>query len=232
MLHELHFTDRLIQNICQKRSYVVLGLDPQVDKMPPCLLRDISDKDSSYFQEAAQAVLEFNLSIIQACAPFVVAAKPQIAFYECLGWEGLKVLAKTVEYCQKIGLMVIIDAKRNDIGHTARAYAQAYLGPEEKGQANALTPFDGDALTINPYLGFDGVQPFLQAAEKYGKGIFALVRTSNLSAKDIQDLETASGPVYAAVGAMVHSWGEQNLGNNGYSLLNAVVGATYPRNLV
>jgi len=204
----------------------MLGLDPRLESMPQYLVQGMQKGDKS-FQKASEAVLEFNTHIIRSCAPYVVAIKPQIAFYECLGWEGLRVLAKTIELGREQGLLVVIDAKRNDIGHTAQAYAEAFLcsGQEDTG---ILPAFDADALTVNPYLGFDGIQPFVHAAQKRGKGLFVLVRTSNPSAQEIQDLQTLDGPVYSVVGNLVHTWGKESLGQKGYSLVNAVVGATYP----
>jgi orotidine-5'-phosphate decarboxylase len=228
MSHCNHFSDRLIDSIQQKKSCVVVGLDPQVDNLPPCLIKDIHRNDPLFLQKASNALLEFNLAIIESCAPYAVAFKPQIAFYECLGWEGLRALARTLEYIKGLGVLAIVDAKRNDIGHTAKAYAEAFLGTDKTpGQGNP-PPFEADALTINPYLGSDGIEPFIRAAQANEKGLFVLVRTSNPSAHEVQDLSTASGPVCNVVGRLVHKWGQNSIGRNGYSFVNAVIGATYP----
>ena len=168
---------------------------------------------------------------MDAVAPFVVAVKPQVAFYERYGWEGLRIFTQTIQYARERGLLVIADAKRNDIGSTAVAYADAFLGEASLGDDMAVPVFDVDALTVNPYLGADGVIPFIEAAKRYGKGVFVLVRTSNPSARDLQDLETPAGSLYQAVGRLVDRWGEETEGQEGYRFIGAVVGATYPEEL-
>ncbi|MFW6381160.1 MAG: orotidine-5'-phosphate decarboxylase [Bacillota bacterium] len=219
------FIDRLIDGIKQKQTRVCVGLDPHLDLLPTPLLGEIAGVEE-YSQASvrglAAIILEFNRKIIEEVSDVVAVVKPQIAFYEELGPAGMETLFATIDYAQKQGLPVLLDAKKNDIGSTAGAYARAYL--EERPDRPAA-----DALTINPYLGGDGVKPFLKYPEK---GAFALVRTSNQSAGDIQDLRLADeGCVYERVGLMVKQWGKDCRGRSGYSNLGAVVGATYPREL-
>jgi orotidine-5'-phosphate decarboxylase len=223
-----HFADRLIYLIRHKCSFVVAGLDPRVDRFPPHLLKNAFQESGHTYKAVAEAIWSFNQAIVDAVAPFVVAVKPQIAFYELYGWEGLRIFTQTIQYARDKGLLVIADAKRSDIGSTAEAYADAFLGRAPLDDDIVVPIFDVDALTVNPYLGIDGVSPFIKAAKQYGKGIFVLVRTSNPSARDLQDLETSAGSVYQVVGRLVNRWGEGTEGREGYHLTGAVVGATYP----
>jgi orotidine-5'-phosphate decarboxylase len=223
-----HFADRLITLIRQKQSFVVAGLDPQVDALPSHVLENAYQAAGRTHRAAAEAFWTFNRAIVDAVAPFVVAVKPQVAFYERYGWEGIRVFTQTIQYARERGLLVIADAKRNDIGSTAGAYADAFLGAAPLGDDVAVPVFDVDALTVNPYFGADGVIPFAEVAKRYGKGIFVLVRTSNPSAGDLQDLKTPPGPVYQVVGQLVDRWGEETEGQEGYRCIGAVVGATYP----
>jgi len=182
---------------------------------------------------------EFNRRVIDAVAEHAVAVKCQIAFYEMWGLLGLTAYCNTLDYAREVGIPVIGDVKRNDIGSTAGAYASAHLGTPEKkedetddeDQGSMPDELVADAITINPYFGSDGVKPFLTCAAESGRGLFALVKTSNPSAGDIQDLRTQHGPVYERIGALVEKWGEDYVGDSGYSLLGAVVGATYPQTL-
>ncbi len=227
-MNNSNFGDRLIRQIGIKKSFVVVGLDPQPEMMPKSLITKTSMKQVLAFEDLAEAVWRFNQELISAIAPYAVAVKPQIAFYQSLGWQGLRVFAKTIEYSKKQGLMVVADAKCNDIGSTAKAYAQSFLGLSQVFGYDLPSAFDADAVTVNPYLGRDGIEPFVQAAESQAKGIFVLVRTSNPSAGDIQDLTTPDGCVYQVVGRMVHESGQSKKGSSGYSLVGSVVGATYP----
>ena len=209
------FSDRLFEAVKGKRSVVVVGLDPRARHLPAELLpADPSDVD------VARAYLQFNCGIIDATAEFAAAVKPQVAFYEELGPSGLATFAATCQYAAKKGLVVIADAKRGDIGSTAVAYADAYLGG----------PFSADAITVNPYLGGDSIQPFIDKCSS-GCGLFVLVRTSNRGAKDLQDLTTPSGRLFEVVGDMVGALGAQHIGESGYSSVGAVVGATWPGEL-
>ena len=195
----LEFRQRLEEARHQKRSAVCVGLDPRFDQLPEDL-RQLSPAD---------ALLAFNKRVLDEVADVCIAAKPQAAFYELYGAEGVGALIETIRYARSLGLLVIVDAKRNDIGSTAEAYAQAFLHPDG--------PFDADALTVNAYLGSDGVQPFLDVAARYGKGVFVLVKTSNPSSGELQDLEVQGEPVFERMARLVDGWD-----------CDAVVGGTYP----
>ena len=212
-----NFADRLCAAVQEKDSRVCVGLDPRLDRLPPHL----SEQSSG----PAQAVEQFCQQIIEAVAADCVAVKLQAAYFEVLRDEGLRVLWSVADYAHQQDLLVIIDAKRNDIGSTAQAYAEAYL----RGDGGA------DAVTVNPYLGTDGIKPFIDAAGETGRGLFVLVKTSNPSSGDLQDLtvQTTSDSklVYQHIGDLVAQWGEPLVGGSGYSSVGAVVGATYPRQL-
>ena len=216
-----YFIDRLQQKIEEKKSRICVGLDPHLDLMPetvldPALVDNIEDNK----KEIADAVLNFNKNIIDAVADMTAVVKPQMAFYEKLGVPGMECLWQTIEHAKKKKLIILLDGKRNDIGSTAKAYAESYL-EEEK--------LFADSITINPYLGRDGILPFLENKER---GAFALLRTSNPSAGDLQDLKLKNGKtVYQAVGDFLQKLGKDYIGECGYSNLAAVVGATYPREL-
>jgi len=216
-----YFIDKLVEKIEEKNSRICVGLDPHLNLLPEHLLAAEIRKDlESNQKETAAAVLKFNKNLIDAVADMTAAVKPQMAFYEKMGADGITCLWQTVEYAKSRGLIVIMDGKRNDIGSTAIAYAQAYL-------QNKKTSVD--AITINPYLGRDGILPFLENKER---GAFALIKTSNPSAGDLQDLKLNDGrKVYQAVGDLLKKLGSDYTGNCGYSNLAAVVGATYPKEL-
>ncbi|MFH1218348.1 MAG: orotidine-5'-phosphate decarboxylase [Candidatus Peregrinibacteria bacterium] len=229
-----HFADKLAEAVKAKGTPICVGLDPRLDQIPGFIkAKALADGKKTPFGAAAEAVLEFNKGIIDAVADLVPVVKPQIAFYEMFGAEGVAAYIETLKYAKSKGLLTIADAKRNDIGSTAEGYARAFLGETEmfEGDDEVVMPaFDADALTVNAYLGWDGIKPFVDECAKYGKGIFVLVRTSNKSAVDLQDLEVKdTGPVYEVMGRLVDSWGADHVGENGYSLVGAVVGATYPR---
>jgi orotidine-5'-phosphate decarboxylase len=208
------FPDRLAEAVERKRSQLVVGLDPRLDLLPVELRGEAP----------ASAVGRFCRGIVDAVAPYVVAVKPQLAFFEALGADGLRALEDASAYAREAGLLVIADGKRGDIGSTARAYAAAYLEPRED------APPLADALTVNPYLGEDSVEPFLQAARLHGAGVFVLVRTSNAGAADIQDLALSDGrPLWRHVARLVAEWGEGLVGERGLSCVGAVIGATSPR---
>ena len=180
---------------------------------------------------AACGYLEFNKAIIDAVCDIVPAVKPQCAYYEVLGWQGIRCLAETIAYAHQKGMYVITDGKRNDIGSTMQAYAAAHLGEMEI-EGVRCTPFGADALTVNGYLGTDGIQPLLDLIRgKNDKAIFVLAKTSNPSSGELQDKKIDGEPVYAAMGAMCERWGEGSRGRYGYSQVGAVVGATYPEQL-
>jgi len=206
------FSDKLIDHI-RKTSPICVGLDPHLDKLPKYLVRDYS---------IGNAISKFNEEIIEAICDLVPIIKPQIAFYEAFGLEGLTALQLTIEYARSKNLLVLLDAKRNDIGSTAQAYADAYL--------KTGSDFEVDALTVTPYLGSDGIKPFIKNCKKYDKGIFTLIKTSNPSSGELQDeiLKNNGIPIYEHIANLVSSWGQEVIGQNGYSEIGAVVGATYP----
>ncbi len=224
------FIDVLIEKIKEKNNPTVVGLDPKLEYVP----KFIRDRSCSEYgrdiKGAAQAILEFNRRIIDAVYDIVPAVKPQLAYYEMYGLEGLKAFAGTVAYAKSKGLLVIADGKRNDIGSTAEAYSAAFLGQTEILEGKREPMFDADALTVNPYLGIDGIKPFMEDCKNYGKGIFILVKTSNKSSGQLQDLLTQDGrSIYEVVAGHVDEWGGDLVGKYGYSSVGAVVGATYPQ---
>jgi orotidine-5'-phosphate decarboxylase len=224
---DTHFADRLVEATERKQSQVVVGLDPRMDMMPP----EIVDGTDRTPCAAAAAILRFNERIIDAVAEVAVAVKVQIAFYERFGSEGLRAYAQTIRAARERHLLVIGDVKRNDIGSTAQAYADAHLPSTESSEWEVSGDFQADAITINPLFGSDGVEPFVVRAQQSGSGLFALVKTSNPSSGEIQDLQCPDQPVYERIGALVEEWGNGLRGDSGYSLLGAVVGATYPEEL-
>jgi orotidine-5'-phosphate decarboxylase len=214
------FGDRLADAVERKRSQLVVGLDPRLDLLPVELRGEAVQGRAAI----AAAYERFCKGIVDATAPYAVAVKPQVAFFETLGADGFAALESVCAYARDAGLLVIADAKRGDIGSTARAYAAAYLEPREHEPALA------DSLTVNAYLGGDSMEPFLQACRLHGAGLFCLVRTSNAGAADIQDLTLSDGrPVWQHVAKLVSEWGEDLVGERGLSSVGAVVGATNPR---
>ncbi len=209
------FADRLFSSVESKGSCVVAGLDPRIKRLPEPLRKQAERSRA----QAADAVESFNRQVIEAVAPYVAAVKPQVAFYENLGWQGWRVFERTVKAAKEAGLLVIADMKRGDIGSTARAYAQA-----------CFEVLDADAVTVNAYLGNDGVLPFLKWAPR-GKGIFVLVKTSNPSSAEVQDLLVDGAPVYEHMAQLVNGWGEETRGQRAYDAVGAVAGATYPQQL-
>ncbi len=229
-----NFADKLIEAVKKKGNPICVGLDPRLDKIPSFIKkRALENKNLTPMGVAANAILEFNKGIIDAVFDVIPVVKPQIAFYEIFGFEGLRAYEETLKYAKQKGLITIADAKRNDIGSTAGAYAQAFLGEVSvfQNEEEVVFPvFDADSITVTPYLGWDGVNPFVEEARKYGKGLFVLVKTSNPSSGDLQDLQMDDGrSVFEIVGHMVESWGANDIGENGYNFIGAVVGATYPK---
>jgi len=215
-----NFADRLADAVARTRSQLVVGLDPRLDVLP----MELRGEAVLGRAAAASAVARFCKGIVDAVGPYVVAVKPQSAFFEALGSDGVRALEEVCDYARAAGLLVIADAKRCDIGSTSRAYAAAFLEPRDGGEPLA------DALTVSPYLGHDSVEPFLAACRRHGSGVFFLVRTSNAGAADVQDLTLSDGrPLWQFVAELVRSWGEPLVGESGLSSVGAVVGATHPR---
>ncbi len=222
----MHFVDRLFSGIRRVGTPVVVGIDPRPEELPPGFLEKFpSDR------EGVTAALErFGCDVVDVVSPLVAAVKFQAAFYEAYGPAGYAALHDTVDYARSKGLIVILDVKRNDIGSTAEAYARGYLGKVPIGEAFESS-WQADAITINPYLGSDGVNPFVKLAAREHKGLFILVRTSNNSAGEFQDLVADGRKLYQHVAERVARWGAAHRGESGYSLVGAVVGATYPQQL-
>ena len=196
--------DRLIQRIDELHNPSVAGLDPRLEYVPQ-YIRDASFvKYGHTLEAAADAILQFNKALIDALCDVVPAIKPQAAYYEMYGWEGVRTLAETIRYAQSKGMFVMTDGKRNDIGATMTAYATAHLGKTEVDGVE-LEAFGADALTVNGYLGTDGIQPLLDVCEKYDKGIFVLAKTSNPSSGELQDRQIDGKPVYEIMGEMCES---------------------------
>lgn len=216
--------DRLISKVKETNNPTVMGLDPRYDMIP----ESIRAKYSQDIEGACKAILEFNKGLIDSVYDIVPAVKPQIAFYEMFGIEGIKVFNETCKYAKQKGMIVIADVKRGDIGSTAAGYSNAYLGKTSIGEEK-VSIYDVDFVTVNPYLGIDGVKPFIDDCKEYGKGIFILVKTSNKSSGELQDLKLENGTtIYEKVAELVSSWGKDLVGEYGYSSVGAVVGATYP----
>jgi orotidine-5'-phosphate decarboxylase len=214
------FADRLADAVARKRSQLVVGLDPRLDLLP----MELRGEAVLGRAAAASAVVRFCKGILDAVAPYVVAAKPQSAFFEALGSDGARAFEEVSAHVRAVGLLAIADVKRGDIGPTARAYAEAYLAPREG------APPLADAVTASPFLGYDSVEPFLAACRRYAAGVFFLVRTSNPGAAEIQDLTLSDGrPLWQYVAELVHEWGAPYVGEAGLSSVGAVVGATHPR---
>ena len=213
------FADRLAQAVRQKRTPLVVGLDPRLEMLPPELAPDRTGDPA----QVAAAYERFCCRVIELVAPLVPAVKPQVAFFEQWGPPGLEALARVIARARQNELLVLVDAKRGDIGSTAQAYAQAYLGPQ--------APWPGDALTVNPYLGPDTLEPFVAAAVEQGRGVFVLVKTSNRQSGVFQDLPAPENPVFEHVAAQVERLAGQTAASCGYGAVGAVVGATYPEQL-
>lgn len=223
--------DRLLEKIIQTKNPTVAGLDPKLDFIPKFILDEVRESEQDIQSAAAEALYRFNCGLIDALYDIVPAVKPQAAYYEMYGWQGVKALKQTIDYAKAKGMFVITDGKRNDIGTTMEAYAAAHIG-EVTAFGETYEPFGGDALTVNGYLGTDGIKPLLGICKDKDKGIFVLVKTSNPSSGELQDRILDDGEtVYRAMGKMCENWGEGTVGKYGYSAVGAVVGATYPEEL-
>lgn len=220
------FVDKLIEKVKKCQNHTVVGLDPRLEYIPEHIrqeaLKDVTEANDAmgYAKCVSDAFWLFNKEIIDHIHDIVPAVKPQIAFYEQYGLSGMECFIKTCEYAKMKGLLVIGDVKRGDIGSTAEAYSDFYLG----GRGYSV---DTDCITVNPYLGSDSIQPFIKDCEKNGKGIFILVKTSNKSSIDIQDLVAEGKTIYEHVAELVVRLGEGCKGSSGYSAIGAVVGATF-----
>ena len=219
--------DRLIDKIKEMNNPTVIGVDTRYELVPDC----VKAKYPKDINGMCQAMLEYSKALIDATCDIIPAVKLQSAYFEMYGVEGIKLYKEMIDYCKEKGMIVMADVKRADIGSTSKGYSKAYLGMNMIGEIEQPV-FDVDFATVNPYMGSDCVMPFVEDCEKYDKGIFCLVKTSNKSSGEIQDLKTEdSEEVYKKVGKLVEKWGENLRGKYGYSSVSAVVGATYPKQL-
>lgn len=218
--------NKLINKIQKTNAPIVVGLDPMLSYVPFHIQQSAFAEYGETLEGAAEAIWQFNKEIIDKTYDLIPAVKPQIAMYEQFGIEGLKAYQKTVEYCKSKDLVVIGDVKRGDIGSTSAAYATGHLGKVQVG-SKSYAGFDEDFATVNPYLGSDGVKPFVDVCKEENKGLFILVKTSNPSSGEFQDQLVDGRPLYELVGEKVAQWGEEHMGDT-YSYIGAVVGATYP----
>jgi orotidine-5'-phosphate decarboxylase len=214
-----HFADQLAQSVARRRTPVLVGLDPRWEQLP----KGLRQGDANDLAARADAYVQFCRGVIDVVAPLVPAVKPQAAFFEEIGPRGMAALAEVIGYAQQLGLLVILDGKRNDIGSTAEAYARGILGRESAWRA--------DALTVSPYLGEDSLTPFVEVATQRGAGIFVLVKTSNPGSRLFQDRVADGRPLYSHVAEVVERLASDTVGQCGYGSVGAVVGATYPEQL-
>lgn len=217
---------KLIRKIKETNAPIVVGLDPMMNYIPEHIQKKAFAEFGETLEGAAEAIWQYNKEIIDHTYDIIPAVKPQIAMYEQFGIEGLKAFKKTVDYCKEKDLVVIGDIKRGDIGSTSAAYAVGHLGKVQVG-TNWYSGFDEDFATVNPYLGSDGVKPFIDVCKTEKRGLFILVKTSNPSSGEFQDQLINGKPLYELVGEKVAAWGEECMGEE-YSYIGAVVGATYP----
>jgi len=217
-----HFGDELSAAVRRTAAPIVVGLDPRCEQLP----EELAPDDPSDHAQQAQAYERFCREVIDIVAPLVPAVKPQAAFFEACGPAGMMALGQVMDYARQQGLLVILDGKRNDIGSTAEAYAHGYLGREEQ------SAWQADALTVSPYLGADGLEPFINVAAERGAGLFVLVKTSNPGSGMLQDQQVDGQPLYRRVAAYVEVQSKSTCGERGYGIVGAVAGATYPEQLV
>ncbi|MCR5609906.1 MAG: orotidine-5'-phosphate decarboxylase [Lachnospiraceae bacterium] len=218
--------NKLMEKISKLQAPIVVGLDPMLNYVPEHIQKKAFEQYGETLEGAAEAIWQYNKGIVDAVYDLIPAVKPQIAMYEQFGVEGLIAYKKTIDYCREKGLVIIADIKRGDIGSTSAAYAVGHLGTTVVG-SKKYKAFDEDFATVNPYLGTDGVKPFIDICKEDGKGIFVLVKTSNPSSGEFQDKLIDGKPLYEHVADKVNEWGAMHMGDN-YSYVGAVVGATYP----
>ena len=218
--------NKLIEKIQKTHAPIVVGLDPMLNYVPEHIQKRAFAEYGETLEGAAEAIWQFNKEIVDATYDLIPAVKPQVAMYEQFGIEGVKAFKKTVDYCHEKGLVVLGDVKRGDIGSTSEAYAVGHLGKVKVG-SQQFAGFDEDFATVNPYLGSDGIKPFIKVCKEENKGLFILVKTSNPSSGEFQDRLIDGRPLYELVGEKVAEWGADCMGDD-YSYIGAVVGATYP----
>lgn len=219
--------DVLQDKIKAKKNPTVAGLDARVEYVPPFILKKHTDRLGETLEAAADAVLEFDKGLIDALADVVPAVKPQSAYFEMMGWRGMKALEEVIAYAKEKDLFVIADVKRGDIGTTAAAYSEAWLGSTQVGRT-ACPVFDADCVTLNGYMGSDAIKPFLKDCTQQNKCAFVLAKTSNPSSMELQDIVAGDRLVYTVMGDLIQRWGQGTEGRYGFQALGAVVGATHP----
>ena len=225
----MNIMDKLYYRISELKNPTVAGLDTRIEYLPEEFVKEVCPNGINSFEDAAEAVYQYNVRLVDALYDIVPAVKVQVAYYEMYGAAGMVAFEKTMAYARSKGMIVMADVKRNDIGATAACYANAYVGMTDMPYGK-VKPFSSDIATINPYLGVDGIKPFVDACAENGTGVFALVKTSNKSSGQLQDLKYEDGrTLYEAVADLVEEWGAETRGETGYSVIGAVVGATYPQ---
>ena len=223
--------DRLQEAIIAKKNPTVAGLDPKPEYVPAHIRKECYDKYGETLEGAAEAIYRFNCGLIDALKDIVPAVKPQSAYYERLGWRGMEVLERTIRYAKEQGLYVIADIKRGDIGSTAEAYSDGWLGKTKVGE-QMLSVFDADCVTLNGYMGADSVNPFLKTCKEMDKCAFILAKTSNPGSGELQNVSAGEGDtVYGLMADLIEKWGAGTEGKYGYTMAGAVAGATYPEEL-
>ena len=222
-----HFADRLIDAIGQRGNPCCVGIDPRVEMIPDALRTEVTGEAALTRESAVELIRVFSREVIDIVASRVPVVKVQAAYFERFGSEGYKAFEDTIAHAKQRGLVVIADVKRCDIGSTAAAYAEGLVGAASV-HGIELYELGADAVTVNPYFGLDGVEPFIREAVRRDRGIFVLVRTSNPTSGQVQGLACKGVPVFMRVGALVHEWGKEHVGRRGFSAVGAVVGATQP----
>ncbi len=229
-----NFSDRIIEAIIAKRSYLCVGLDPQLKYFPPHLLAHYGKMYGETFEAVAEAIIAFNKSIIDVTNEYALCYKPQLAFYEKYGSEGIRAYEETVEYLNSVGMLCIGDGKREDGGDTSEAYAEGHLGIidmiDEKGEiVSGLSPYDVDALTITPWIDLPNFNPFINVCRRDGKGVFVVTKSSFKPASRLQEMVSQDGKkAWVLLAEIIKEMGEEVIGENGYSSIGLVMGATYP----
>ncbi|WP_302496564.1 orotidine-5'-phosphate decarboxylase [uncultured Flavonifractor sp.] len=223
--------DRLQEAIIAKKNPTVAGLDPKPEYVPAHIRKECYNKYGETLEGAAEAIYRFNCGLMDALKDIVPAVKPQSAYYERLGWRGMEVLERTIRYAKEQGLYVIADIKRGDIGSTAEAYSDGWLGKTKVGE-QMLSVFDADCVTLNGYMGADSVNPFLKTCKEMDKCAFILAKTSNPGSGELQNVSAGEGDtVYGLMADLIEKWGAGTEGKYGYTMAGAVAGATYPEEL-
>ncbi len=222
--------DVLQKKIIEKKNPTIAGLDARIEYVPEHIRAKYVAQYGETLQAAVEAIFEFNCGLMDALCDIVPAVKPQSAYYENLGWRGMEMLERTIQYAKSKGFYVVADIKRGDIGATASAYSEGWLGRTTVGESQFAT-FDADCVTLNGYMGADAINPFLKDCERFDKCVFALVRTSNQSAVDLQDQMCGDKHIYEVMGDLTMQWAGETVGEYGFNRVGAVTGATYPEQI-